>query len=200
MAPLWLMMPTGPSAGCTSLNMVEKLATAPLLKLARPCEFGPTSRIPAARAQATMLSSCKRPASPLSEKPELMMMHRATPAAAHSLTAATASSPGTAMMTRSGTSGKAEKPGKLAKPWTVSRCGLIAYTLPLKPKRDKYASGLPPILFGLSDAPMTAMERGASPLRMASLGSSFMVCPGEKRQGLACQGVYFAAHLVANLQ
>jgi hypothetical protein len=37
-------MPTGPSAGGASMNMVEKLATAPVPKLASPCEFGPTMR------------------------------------------------------------------------------------------------------------------------------------------------------------
>src|SRR3954470_14556116 len=54
MAPLWLTIPTGPSAGSSSMNMVEKLAIAPVPKLARPCEFGPTTRKPRARARSAM--------------------------------------------------------------------------------------------------------------------------------------------------
>ncbi len=45
-APLWLTIPTGPSAGGSSVNSVEKPSTAPDWKFARPWEFGPTTRMP----------------------------------------------------------------------------------------------------------------------------------------------------------
>ena len=68
-APLWLMMPTGPSAGATSVNMVEKLATAPVPKFARPCEFGPTMRMLRARARAAIACSRALPAASTSPIP-----------------------------------------------------------------------------------------------------------------------------------
>ena len=37
-----------------SINGLEKLGTAPLPKLARPCALGPMMRMPAARARATI--------------------------------------------------------------------------------------------------------------------------------------------------
>src|ERR1700676_3361894 len=40
-APLWLSIATWPSARSNSINIVEKLAIAPVPKLASPCEVGP---------------------------------------------------------------------------------------------------------------------------------------------------------------
>ena len=51
------MMPIGPSNGCTSENIVEKLATAPVPKFAKPWELGPTMRIPPALALAFIACS-----------------------------------------------------------------------------------------------------------------------------------------------
>lgn len=109
-APLWLMMPTGPSCGGASRYIDEKLTTAPVAKLARPCEFGPTTRIPRARARAAISRSCALPPS-VSPKPDAIMIAIFTPASAHASTAATASSPGTAMIATSGGAGKAARLG-----------------------------------------------------------------------------------------
>ena len=101
------MMPTGPSAGATSVNMVEKLATAPLPKFASPCELGPTTRMPRWRARAAIACSRARPSGSVSPKPELITMHSATPARPQASTAAKAWSPATATITTSGVSGNA---------------------------------------------------------------------------------------------
>ena len=105
MPPLWLMTATGPSLGSTSTKSVEKHAIAPLPKFARPWLLGPTRRMPAARAVATMRSCTARPSSPVSAKPEAMMIAAFTPSFAHSCTAATVPSPPTITMASSGTSG-----------------------------------------------------------------------------------------------
>ena len=130
MPPLWLMTATGPSCGATSRNMVEKLAIAPLPKLARPCELGPTMRMPAARARAVMASCVRRPASPVSENPAEITMAADTPSAAQRSTACTACSPATATMARSGGAGKASRSGHARSPCTSARCGLMGYKVP----------------------------------------------------------------------
>jgi hypothetical protein len=118
-------MPTGPSAGGTSTNIVEKLGTAPVPKLASPCEFGPNSRMPAARAASTIARSCARAAgSGVSPKPELKTTQTRTPAPAQPSTASTASAPGTATIASSGTSGRAASDGYARSPWISSRVGL----------------------------------------------------------------------------
>ncbi len=111
MAPLWLTMPTGPSAGGASMNMVAKLATAPVPKLARPWLFGPTMRIPLARARATMARCAASPASPVSPNPDAMTMQTFTPRSAQASTAWMPASPGIATTTSSGASGTAARSG-----------------------------------------------------------------------------------------
>ncbi len=126
MAPLWLMIATGPSAGAASRNIVEKLATAPEPKFARPCEFGPTTRIPAALALATMRRSAEMAAgSWVSPKPEAITTATRTPRAAQSRTACSAWAPGVAMIAMSGTSGTAAMSGYARRPCTCRRLGLI---------------------------------------------------------------------------
>ena len=111
MPPLWLTMPIGPSIGSTSVKRVEKLATAPLPKFARPCVFGPTKRMPPARAAATMRSWTARPAGPVSPKPEAITTAQRTPRAAQSSTTASVCSPATMTRAISGTSGSAARLG-----------------------------------------------------------------------------------------
>jgi len=93
------------------MNMVEKLAIAPLPKFARPWLFGPTTRMPAARARSTMPRCTARPASPVSPKPDAITIAVLTPRRAHSSTAATVCSPPTMTSARSGTSGNAASEG-----------------------------------------------------------------------------------------
>src|SRR6266545_855658 len=57
-------------------------------------QLGPTIRIPAARIFSTRTASRRRPSSPVSENPAVIMMMALTPLAAHSSTAASASAAG----------------------------------------------------------------------------------------------------------
>ena len=91
--------------------MVEKLAMAPLPKFARPWLFGPTMRMPAARARSTMPCCTARPSSPVSPNPDAITIAAFTPRAAHSSTAATVASPPTITSASSGTSGSAASEG-----------------------------------------------------------------------------------------
>ncbi len=110
-APLWLSIATCPSALSMSMNMVEKLAIAPVPKLARPCEFGPTMRMPALCATSTMRRSLALPTmASTSPKPDAITTATLTPRAAQSSTAPMALSPATATITMSGASGKSARP------------------------------------------------------------------------------------------
>ena len=105
-APLWLMIPTGPSAGGSSVKSVEKPSTAPEWKLARPCEFGPTTRMPARRAWPSSSVWSRSPSAvPVSPNPDDMTTPPLTPMSAASATAPTAAGPGTAIRATSGTTG-----------------------------------------------------------------------------------------------
>ena len=116
--------------------MDEKLATAPVAKLARPWEFGPISRNPRARARAAISRSCALPLA-VSPNPDAIIMAIFTPAAAQASTAATAAAPGIAMIATSGVSGRAPRFGKLLRPCSSTRFGLIGNTRPRKPKRAR---------------------------------------------------------------
>jgi len=114
--------------------MDEKDSTAPVPKFARPCELGPTTRMPAARATSRMRRSPARPSSvPVSLKPEAITTHSFTPIRAHCSTAAMAAAPGTATMAASGTSGRASSDGKVGKPCVSVRLGLMPHTVPGNP-------------------------------------------------------------------
>ena len=105
--------------------MVEKLATIPVAKFARPWQFGPMSRMPALRAASTICFCFARPAAPVSPKPEVITTATFTPRAAQASTAPTASSPAMATMASSGTSGVSRTLGNARSPCTVERAGLI---------------------------------------------------------------------------
>ncbi len=90
---------------------MEKLATVPVPKLTRPCELGPTSRMPAARAVATIACSAALPSGPVSPKLEAMQIVSLTPRRAQAATAVTAPSPATITMARSGASGRLSRSG-----------------------------------------------------------------------------------------
>ena len=125
MAPDWLTTAMAPSLGSKIEKNVEKLATAPFEKLASPCVFGPTMRMPPARAAATMRRSLSRPSAETSPKPDVMQMAPLTPRRAQSSIASMAWSPATAMTTRSGTCGRLARSLKAVTPWTSGRPGLI---------------------------------------------------------------------------
>ena len=76
-----------------------------------PRQFGPTIRIPLARAVSRIWRSSSAPAGPISLKPAEMMTTVLTPAAAHSSTVAGIVVAGVTMTTSSGTSGSAARLG-----------------------------------------------------------------------------------------
>jgi hypothetical protein len=132
MAPDWLTIAMGPSSGSFSRYMVEKESTVPVPKLARPCVFGPISRIPALRAASRMRCSVALPSGvPISPKPEVMTIATRTPDSAHVSTASSAALPATAMIATSGVSCSASRSGYAATPCTSVRLGLIGYTRPV---------------------------------------------------------------------
>ncbi len=71
--------------------------------------------------------------SDVSPNPDVMQIAAFTPWAAHSLIAATAESPGTAITASSGTSGSLSIEANAGTPCTSGRPGLMAKILPLKP-------------------------------------------------------------------
>ena len=113
MPPLWLTMATGPSCGVASRNMVEKLSTAPLAKLASPCELGPITRMPVSRAMlrhapllGLRIGRCRLAESGRHDDGNLDADSAHTPPPHCS-----ARSPGTTMTATSGTSGNAARLG-----------------------------------------------------------------------------------------
>ena len=92
--------------------MVEKLAMAPVPKLASPWLLGPTMRMPCARATSTMCRSLALASGrPVSPKPDAITTAILTPSLAHASTAPMALSPATATIAISGTSGRLAKSG-----------------------------------------------------------------------------------------
>lgn len=71
------------------------------MKLKMPRQFGPTSRIPSARAAATTCRSSAAPSSPASASLPVITMHAPTPAAAHAPTCARSWAAGTATIATS---------------------------------------------------------------------------------------------------
>jgi hypothetical protein len=100
-APLWLTNPTVPGEEIPA----AKVAFRPVGGRITPRQFGPTIRIPFARAVARIWRSSSAPSAPTSLKPAEMMTTALTPAAAHSSTVAGIVVAGVAMTTSSGTSG-----------------------------------------------------------------------------------------------
>ena len=102
-APDWLTKPTLPGRAMP----FAKVALNPATGFMIPRQFGPTIRIPLARAVSRMRPSSARPSGPVSLNPAEMMIAARTPTAAHS--SISAGTPGagvtiTASSTGSGTS------------------------------------------------------------------------------------------------
>ena len=106
-APLWLTKPTVPGAEIPAANV----ALRPVGGRITPRQFGPTIRIPLARAVSRICRSSSAPSGPISLKPAEMMTTALTPAAAHSSTVAGMVAAGVAMTTSSGVSGSAARFG-----------------------------------------------------------------------------------------
>ena len=119
-APDWLTMPTACDPNARRPGTPENVSPAPLTKFITPIVFGPTSRIPDARATSTIRAcSATRSARPVSANPDAARIIPPTPSAAACATnGATASRP-TATNTQSGTTGNASSPAKHGFPATV---------------------------------------------------------------------------------
>ena len=74
--------------------------------LNRPSEFGPSIRMPCARAHAAIRACAAAPRASISANPAVNTMAAFTPARPSSSTAASAASAGTATIAASGVSGK----------------------------------------------------------------------------------------------
>ena len=106
-APDWEMNAIEPGFGETG----SKVVLIPYGGSMIPRQFGPTTRIPAARAFAITCSSRSRPASPDSRKPAERITASRTPAAPASAITPGTSSAGTAMTAISTGPGRAESEG-----------------------------------------------------------------------------------------
>ncbi len=105
-APDWLAMPMRPAIGQPFSNEEEKVGKKPHRALNRPRQFGPSSRMPCARAPSAMRACSAAPSAPVSAKPELNTIAAPTPARPSSSTVALAASAGTATTATSGTRGR----------------------------------------------------------------------------------------------
>ena len=110
-APLWLAMPIPPGRSGPASSASEEESIARSVTLNTPRQFGPSSRIPAARATASTASCNAAPAGPASASLPVMTMHAPTPAAAHSSTCRSKDAAGTASTATSAGSGAAETEG-----------------------------------------------------------------------------------------
>ena len=116
-APLWLTKPTLPGAEIPA----AKVALSPVGGRMTPRQFGPTIRIPLARAVARIWRSSSAPSGPTSLNPAEMMTTALTPAAAHSSIVAGMVGAGVAMTTSSGFSGSAARFGYARTPRMLAR-------------------------------------------------------------------------------
>ena len=106
------------------MKSVEKPSTAPEWKLASPCEFGPTTRMPARRAWPSSSSCIRSPSAvPVSPNPDDITTAPLTPIRAAAATASTACWPGTATSTTSGTTGESASVGTVGQPLHACRAG-----------------------------------------------------------------------------
>ncbi|CAB4735071.1 unannotated protein [freshwater metagenome] len=134
-APDWLTRAIEPAgAGVdseenTGLNVAMTEPAPPT----EPMQFGPTMRMPDARAIATSSSCAAWPSGPVSANPDDMTMHAFTPAAAQSRTAAATEPAGTMMRARSIGSVTSPMLAKAGRPRIVPPFGLTGAMKPPKP-------------------------------------------------------------------
>ena len=92
-------METLPAGGKTGLKVAFSRTAGSVLST--PMQFGPTRRIPAARARSRRRRSTARPSAPVSAKPAVITTTPRTPDRAHSSIASSTAAAGTATTARS---------------------------------------------------------------------------------------------------
>ncbi len=127
-------MPMRPGRGKPVSNEALKIGYQPRRTTNKPRQFGPSSRIPPARAASSIRACAAAPASPVSAKPAVNTIAAAVPRAASAATAAIAGSTGMATIATSGTSGRSATEGYARKPWISERFGLTGRMTPEKPR------------------------------------------------------------------
>lgn len=123
-APLWLMKPIVPTGRESTSSAGEEHSTSLFAGLITPRQLGPISRMPCARAAATISRSSLAPSAPASENFEVMMMPPRAPRAAAASISGLTLSRGSAITTMSGGDGVAETDLQVGMPKRVSRAGL----------------------------------------------------------------------------
>ena len=147
-----------PAGGGSGANVASRRTAGSVF--AMPMQFGPTSRMPAARHVRTSASCRARPSSPTSAKPAEMTTSARTPLRPHASAAATTRSAGTTSTARStgpGTSSTLRYASTLC---TTGAFGLTGATAPSKPPRSRLWNTSALIAPRRRDAPMTATARG----------------------------------------
>ncbi len=162
-APLWLAIDTLPAGGVAGLNVALRWTSSP--SESTPMQFGPTSRMPEARADARNACSTSWPLGDASAKPAVITTATRTPAAAHCETASAAAAAGTAMIASSGTGCTSAIDATHGRPAISVACGLTAWIAPRKPPAMMLSRILRPIEPASRDAPITATDAGANSAR-----------------------------------
>ena len=168
------MKPTRPGSGVPGENVAFKLISGSVLRI--PMQFGPISRIPWVRQSASSSSWSARPASPVSEKPDVMTTRPRTPFVPQDPATSITAEAGTHTMAMSTSPGTSSTLGEAATPSIALAFGLTGCTTPWKPERRMLRKTRAPIDAGSREAPITATERGersaATAFRAASRSRS----------------------------
>ncbi len=105
-----------------------------------PMQFGPTSRMPPARAVSRSAACSRRPRSSTSPNPDVRMTAARTPRAASAVTAGRTAAGGTLTSARSTPRGRSATSARLGRPRMGSPDGLTTNTSPAKPPRSTLSS------------------------------------------------------------
>ncbi len=129
--------------------------------LITPMQFGPTTRIPEARAFSTRRRSASRPSSPVSAKPAEMTTAALTPFATQSSITLSTSGAGTAITARSSGPSMSRSEATHGTPSISVTFGFTAYRAPVYRALLRFVRIVRPIWPGVRLAPTTAIDRGS---------------------------------------
>src|SRR5579871_2764400 len=167
-APLWLMKPTEPGRAMVVANVAFK----PVSGHITPRQFGPITRILAARASSSTCCSSAAPAGPTSLKPAEITTAPRTPVSPHSRMMPGIDGGGVTTTARSTGSGMSESDGYAFTPSTLARLGFTGKTVPPKGLVIRFQRMVRPTLPTFSVAPTTATLLGEK-----NTSSAFAVLP-----------------------
>jgi hypothetical protein len=156
-APDWLTNASLPGAALPG----AKLAFSPSPGTSRPMQLGPRIRSRCGRAASSMACSSVDPSSAAgSFSPAVRTMAARVPLWPSCEMRSGTVRAGLQMMASSGAAGSESTSGHAAPPATVAWRGLTGQMAPSKPPAFKFESTTAPTLPGLSEAPITAIDRG----------------------------------------